>query len=781
MILALLLVLVVTAAGALATYCYDAGASLATRLCTGACIGLAAFGLIGFVLASLFGLTPLTIGVATVVTALPFFLLLDPDRREQIDTDLKTSARAVRRAVLHPTVSDIGYFLYYAIAAVLMGLIFDRAMIVKPEGIYTGVLNNFGDLPFHLSVVSGFAFGNNYPPEDPTYAGVRFTYPFLTDFISAVFVRCGANLRESLFIENFVLAVSFVGVLHRWAWELLRDRLAALLTPLLVLLNGGFGWLLLFKSEQNDEGLYGLLKQGVTMLKHLPPSFTVIPETSWRWGNAISALLLPQRGILLGLPLAVIVFTQWWIATRPEETAEIGAERPSDGKSKAATRKVKGKKARDWESQKPGREGTDHVLSAGPGLFLKYLRPTPTARMIAAGLIAGLLPLVHAHTFVVVIGVGGCLALWLNWRAWTAALVALLIPVLIIRIAYPGAITAFDVKAVMMSDFIRPLVAIVGVALVVALWFLLERWPRRLWFCFFLCALLLAVPQMKWSTSGSAVNAANFFAWEFGWDSGKESTMSQLRMVWFGISQKPGSPDVVWFWLKNTGLFIPLLLAAILWRGKDYLVSRRLLLFYLPFTLCFVIPNMVKLAPWIWDNVKVLFYWWVASAPLVALLLSRLWKSGTWRRPLAVALFACLTLAGALDVASIVLRSGEYQIFDPFGVRFAEVVKQQTEPRSTVVHAPVHNTPVFLSGRRSLMGYPGHIWTHGLVFADRESEIKRIYAGAPDAELLLKKYQVDYAVVGPLEKLVMPVNEQFFMRFQKVGQSGDYRLYKIFH
>src|SRR5205814_1576755 len=98
------------------------------------------------------------------------------------------------------------------------------------------------------------------------------------------------------------------------------------------------------------------------------------------------------------------------------------------------------------------------------------------------------------------------------------------------------------------------------------------------------CALLLAVPQMKWSTSGSAVNAANFFAWEFGWDSGKESMVSRILLSYFGISQKPGWPDIVWFWLKNTGLFIPLLLTAILWRGKDYLVSRRLLLFYLPFT-----------------------------------------------------------------------------------------------------------------------------------------------------------------------------------------------------
>src|SRR5689334_4784469 len=224
---------------------------------------------------------------------------------------------------------------------------------------------------------------------------------------------------------------------------------------------------------------------------------------------------------------------------------------------------------------------------------------------------------------------------------------------------------------------------------------------------------------------------------------------------------------------------MPLIFAAILIRGEGYLVPKRLLLFYLPFTLCFIVPNLIKMAPWIWDNIKVLYYWWLASAPLVALLLARLWHQGRTRRLLAVVLFVCVTLAGALDVAGISLRSIQYQVFDAAGLRFAEFVKAQTAPRALIVHAPVHNTPVFLTGRRSLMGYPGHIWTHGLDSGPREAEIKRIYAGSPDAEALLSKYNVDYAVVGPLEKLVLTVNESFFLRFKKVGEAGDYRLYKI--
>src|SRR4030095_6023499 len=139
----------------------------------------------------------------------------------------------------------------------------------------------------------------------------------------------------------------------------------------------------------------------------------------------------------------------------------------------------------------------------------------------------------------------------------------------------------------------------------------------------------------------------------------------------------------------------------------------------------------------------------------------------------------CVTLAGSLDVASIAFRFARYGVFNANGVRFAELIKQKTDPQSLIVHAPVHNHPVFLTGRRSLMGYPGHIWPHGLEFTERESEIRRIYAGAPEAADLLRKYKIQFAVVGPHERSVMSVNDQFFSRFTEIGEVGEYRLYKI--
>jgi len=61
----------------------------------------------------------------------------------------------------------------------------------------------------------------------------------------------------------------------------------------------------------------------------------------------------------------------------------------------------------------------------------------------------------------------------------------------------------------------------------------------------------------------------------------------------------------------------------------------------------------------------------------------------------------------------------------------------------------------------------------------RESDIKSVYAGTPDADQILSSYDVDYIVVGPLERLVMPVNEQFFSRYEKIGDVSGYKLYKV--
>jgi hypothetical protein len=685
MLFALVLISVAVAGGAAVTYFFDEDAPLVSRLCMGACIGMAAFGLIGFILASGFGLTPFVLILTAAVIASPLVLVLKGKHRAEVRTDFHEMARSIRRAMLYPTQRTTVYAVFYALIVIVLWLVFNRAMVELPDGIYTGVQNNYGDLPFHLSIITSFTDGANFPPEDPTFAGARFTYPFIADFVAACFVRAGASLRQAMMLENFVLALSFVGLLHRFTLKLTRDWIAGLIAPILVLFSGGLGWWHLpGHARLSGQGLFGILM-------NLQQQYTITPDTGYRWGNSLTTLLIPQRGILLGFPLTIIVFTVWWRMIEETDAKTQGLRDAGRGNDEGKNRKL---------SKKKMRQSAAHLRSsASPGI------PIPAwQRMALAGAIAGLLPLVHAHSFVVVIMVGAGVALltWLKeWQAWAA---------------------------------------------------------------FFIVAITVAAPQMWWATHGSAVRASDFFGWNFGWDRGGE--------------------NVFVFWFKNTGLLIPLIFAALLWReqrpdGRKQLVPRRLLLFYLPFTLCFIIPNLIKLAPWVWDNIKVIFYWFIVSVPLVALFLARLMRGRWVLRAASVVLILVLTLAGALDIWSVISRAAEFRIFDADGVRFAEAVKMQTEPRSTILHAPTFDTPIFLTGRRSLMGYPGHIGSHGISYQEREREIRRIYAGDMDAVSLLAKYAVEYVVVGPHEQREMPVNEAFFARYRLVGETGEYRLYKI--
>ncbi|HEY0097723.1 MAG TPA: hypothetical protein VGB76_02115 [Pyrinomonadaceae bacterium] len=681
------------ASGALVTYLYDRDAHFFVRLAAGACTGFAALGLAGFVFASFLGLTTASLILSAAVVAAPLTLLLKRDWRRRVRFDVGEAWRDVEAAIVRPEARTTGVLILFFVSALIFWQVYERALFVRGGEILTGVDNNLGDLPFHLSIITGFVYGENFPPVHPEYAGARLTYPFVVDFVAAMFVRAGATLEGALFWENFVLALSLVGLLYRFALKLTRgDHLAALITPALALLSGGFGWWMFVREWRG--GTLGLFE----LLNRLPHDYTITSDGVFRWGNAITTLLVPQRGLLLGLPLALIIITQWWLATEEEGDGGRGEGSKEEAGKEEAEPSIRRKGKGGKKEKRSSPTATSEPPIPALNLFRLPFTLTPAVqRMIGAGVVAGLLPLVHAHSFVVLMLMGGCLAL------------------------------------------------------------LFPRW--RLWFIFFALTLIIAAPQMWWATRQSAAQAGSFFGWQFGWDRGEQNAL--------------------WFWLNNTGLFIPLLIAAILWRGRAPVVSKRLLLFYLPFTLLFVISNAGKISPWVWDNIKVLYYWYLASVPLVALLCARLWRLHAATRVAAIVLLLVLTLAGGLDVWRVVSEASEQREFDRAGVAFAEIVKSQTAPRSLILHAPTYNHPVYLTGRRALMGYAGHLWSQGINYTEREAELRRMYAGAPDAESLMAKYGVEYAVVSPLERSGVAVNEQFFRRFTKVGETGGYSLYKL--
>src|SRR5260370_9925388 len=214
----------------------------APRLCAGTCTGLALLATVGFIAASFLGLNHESVGIAAGLVSLPWLLLLKAGYRSQVASELEEVWQGTRQAVLHPAGAATGYAIFYISVAVLLGVIFAHVMFQRPDGIYTALTNNLGDLPFHLQIISSFAHGQNFPPEDPAFSGVRFAYPFLADFLTAMLVRSGVSLIFAMWIQNFALGLALVGMMHYWTLQLTRDRLAGVISPLLIPLRGGSGF-----------------------------------------------------------------------------------------------------------------------------------------------------------------------------------------------------------------------------------------------------------------------------------------------------------------------------------------------------------------------------------------------------------------------------------------------------------------------------------------------------------------------------------------------------------
>jgi hypothetical protein len=672
MLFALVLTLVSISSGVLLTYAYDENSDLGTRIAQGGPLGLLGFGLAGLVWSALIGLRPAALVSSCLTLALIAWLLAGSRTSQNALSEVRTGWQWARAQIASPHKHVIWFALVFAVMSVALWQVFDRTMFFRSGSVYTGVVNDYGDLPFHLNVIARFAYGDNIPPEDPVYAGTRFSYPYLADFIAAMLVRAGTTMRGAMLFESLILVLPLLWLLIKWSLELTGDRVAALISPALVLLGGGLGFAMIFgEARQTENGLLSLILRPIH-------DYTIRSRAGPEWGDSLSYLLVTQRSMLIGLPLAIIIFRQWWNFSIKTGFPSADA-RPASNSAEPA-------------------ETTRYICLSG----LRVEVP-----LLATGVITGFLPLCHTHTFLVGIGVGTCLAI-------------------------------------------------------------LSR-NRGAWLSFFVPAILLGATQVWLISHDSAAQFKSFFSFSPGWESGDGNR---------GQASWPGALPFVWFWLKNTGAMIPLITFAVLSRGVKPLVPKPLLFYYLPFLGCFVVPNLVKLAPWTWDNMKVLFYWYLASAPLAALVLARLWREGRWRRALSGMLLISLVFSGTLNLIRVLNRGESYSIFNAEQLAFAESIKQVTPPNALILHAPVHDNPVFLTGRRSFMGYPGHIWTHGIDYGPRDNDIRQIYEGGPSAQELIARYNIQYAVVSPQEKSLMKLDDVFFERFEKVTEVGEYRLYK---
>src|SRR5262249_32247640 len=222
----------------------------------------------------------------------------------------------------------------------------------------------------------------------------------------------------------------------------------------------------------------------------------------------------------------------------------------------------------------------------------------------------------------------------------------------------------------------------------------------------------------------------------------------------------PKEESAILFWIKNLGAFIPL--AAL---GAWKTPQRDIKIMALAGLILFLLGNFVMFTPWSWDNIKVLEFGFLLALPAaVAALLWMGVKQPAVFTPIVLVLVLSMTLAGILDLTRVLrFNSEKHRIFTEYEVRVAEWLRDNTPKDAIVLAAPIFNQPVMLSGRRVVLGYPGHVWSHGLPLEKREQDVKAMSRGAPSAPELLHQYHVTYAVYGSRER-EYGFNQEYFDR-----------------
>jgi hypothetical protein len=288
------------------TYLSGIGLKLEERIAFGAILGPMAFTGACFVLSLLVrDVTPITVLVGFVI-ALGAGDAAAIATRGRLRADL-LDARA--RWWASPRASDHPwpFALVVLVCAVWTLHFFSQAYVYRPDGLYTGYVNIWGDWAAHLSFAGSFAYGHNFPPQYPIDPGNHLGYPFMVDFFAATLVPFGSQLTSALVLTSGLLGLAFPAVLYLTAQRFAGGRAAAAIAVFVFLLSGGLGFLYLVGDLQRG---------GLNLLIHLPREYTLNRDLNYQWLNPVLAYLVPQRSTLFGFSLALIVLLLVWLAVR---------------------------------------------------------------------------------------------------------------------------------------------------------------------------------------------------------------------------------------------------------------------------------------------------------------------------------------------------------------------------------------------------------------------------------------------------------------------------------
>jgi hypothetical protein len=204
----------------------------------------------------------------------------------------------------NPQELGAGLFAFLVSLSGFSYLSYNHYLQPREDGLYSAGVTA-GDLTLHAAIAHSFAFGDNLRRlEYPFLDGQPMGYPFLSDLQVAVGMALGDSFRSSYAFGTIITVGFLVLVLCALALEWLKNHKVSLLVlPTIFFFSGGMGFLFFAEDLFMHGDFTGLLSStNYTFISQAPEG------EAWRmlsYANVVGNLFLASRSACFGVPICL--------------------------------------------------------------------------------------------------------------------------------------------------------------------------------------------------------------------------------------------------------------------------------------------------------------------------------------------------------------------------------------------------------------------------------------------------------------------------------------------
>jgi hypothetical protein len=190
----------------------------------------------------------------------------------------------------------------------------------------------------------------------------------------------------------------------------------------------------------------------------------------------------------------------------------------------------------------------------------------------------------------------------------------------------------------------------------------------------------------------------------------------------------------------------------------------------LPALAIFIVCCFVKFAPWEWDNTKLMVWSYLAILPFIWNELLVRWPD--WARQFTVMMLffsGFVSTLGGINASFTGFPIAQRSELD--GVAHAVRGIPVTE---RFAGAPTYNHPLLLDGRKMVLGYLGHVHSHGLAWEQPAADLDSLLNGEENWRQLADKLDARYLFWGPIEEEKYKDSPQPWKKTTRTVASGDW-------